>query len=424
MLSLTSLSRALIIGLFILIGFGSVSHATTIEVIATVDGVPITSHDLAERRNMLIKTTGIELTAENEAQINRDVLQMLIDDQIKIQAGTKVMRNQMNAVEERADSLVDQTFSQNQENPDEILRQLKIPREIIKQKFVADILWASIINNRFEGQFANAKTEAESERLQLEQNLNEPHINLDEIVLLPEPGRNYAATITLANQMVKAIRQGADFSRIAQQYSASGSAQTGGNVGWLLISKLDPELAELLSSLEPGDVTNPIDRNGAIIIYKLSGKRENGMADPMETQISLTRLIYPLDTQDDAEKLEAAAKIKRDTKEITNCSDLALLHESYNSGLPFNLGIFPLYSLTPELRDMIAPLDTGMMSEVVAYKEGMAIFMVCDKKAPQIDLPDIQTLEMNVKNRYFSVLSARYLNQLRRKAVIDIRKPF
>ena len=418
------LSRALFISVVMLMLSSISSFATVIEVVATVDGVPITSHELNERRNMLIKTTGLTITSENTAQINRDVLQMLIDDQIKISAGSKVLGSQMQIVVDNADNLINQTFSQNGENPNDVLRQLNIPREIIRLKFKADILWASIINNRFEGQFANARAEAEIELSQLEQNLNEPHINLDEIVLLPEPGRNYAATMNLANQMVNAIRQGADFNRIAQQYSASGSAQSGGNIGWILVDNLDPELARTIMPFQPGDITDPIDRDGAILIYKLSGKRENGMADPMETQIALTRLLYPLAANDDATRLEAAAKIKRNTKDITTCDELENLHLSYGSGLAFNLGILPLYSLAPELRDMVAPLDKGEMSEVIAYKEGMAAFMVCDKQAPQINLPDLDALELNVKNRYFSVLSSRYLNQLRREAVIDIRKSF
>ena len=418
------LSRAFFISIVMLMLSSISSFATLIEVVATVDGVPITSHELNERRNMLIKTTGLTMTSENTAQINRDVLQMLIDDQIKISAGSKVLGSQMQIVEDNADNLINRTFSQNGENPNDVLRELNIPREIIRHKFKADILWASIINNRFEGQFANARAEAEIELSQLEQNLNEPHINLDEIVLLPEPGRNYAATINLANQMVNAIRQGADFNRIAQQYSASGSAQSGGNIGWILVDNLDPELAQTIMPLQPGDITDPIDRDGAILIYRLSGKRENGMADPMETQIALTRLLYPLAANDDATRLEAAAKIKRNTTDITTCDELENLHLSYGSGLAFNLGILPLYSLAPELRDMVAPLDKGEMSEVIAYKEGMAAFMVCDKQAPQINLPDLDALELNVKNRYFSVLSSRYLNQLRREAVIDIRKSF
>jgi peptidyl-prolyl cis-trans isomerase SurA len=83
------------------------------------------------------------------------------------------------------------------------------------------------------------------------------------------------------------------FNRIAQQYSASGSAQSGGNIGWILVDNLDPELARTIMPLQPGDITDPIDRDGAILIYKLSGKRENGMADPMETQICVNPFALP-----------------------------------------------------------------------------------------------------------------------------------
>ncbi len=168
-------TKALLISIIMLSLSTMTGLATTIEVIATVDGVPITSHELNERRNMLVQTTGLTLTAENEAQINRDVLQMLIDDQIKISEGTKLLGNQMQMVEQSADQLIDQTFSQYGGNPDDVLRELNIPRTIIRHKFKADILWSSIINNRFEGQFANARAEAEIERNQLEQNLRAAH---------------------------------------------------------------------------------------------------------------------------------------------------------------------------------------------------------------------------------------------------------
>ncbi|MGB2097989.1 MAG: hypothetical protein ACPHW5_09360, partial [Candidatus Puniceispirillales bacterium] len=97
--------------------------------------------------------------------------------------------------------------------------------------------------------------------------------------------------------------------------------------------------------------------------------------------------FIPLNTDDDATRLEAAAQIKRDTKDIASCNDLEKLHVAYGSDLVFHLGILPLYSLAPDLRDMIAPLDKGIISDVVAYKEGIAAFMVCDKKAPQLELP-------------------------------------
>ena len=42
----------------------------------------------------------------------------------------------------------------------------------------------------------------------------------------------------MAQEIVKAARQGASFSGIAQQYSAAGSASRGGDVGWLFIERL------------------------------------------------------------------------------------------------------------------------------------------------------------------------------------------
>ena len=398
--------------------------AANIEVIATVDGIPITNHDLEQRRNMLIKTTGIRLTAENENQINRDVLQMLIDDTIKISEGTAILSGNMSAINQGADRLINATFAQNNENPDDVLASLDIPREVIHKKFKADIIWASIINNRFQGQFANAEAEAEIELERLKQNLQEPHINLDEIVLLPEPNRNYAATINLASQMVNAIRKGADFGRIAQQYSAAGSASNGGNIGWILESRIESDFRDILTSLKPGDITDPIDRDGAIIIYRVKGRRDSGHASPLEAEVILTRLLYPMTTIDEASRLEVAAKLTRETEAITTCQDLEVLNNSYGAGLPFMLGRMPLYNLAPNLRDLIAPLEAGMKTGPVAFNEGMAIFMVCDKSVPNTDLPSLETLTITIQNRYFSILSQRHLNQLRREALVDIRKNF
>lgn len=410
--------------IFTVMALSATGRAANIEIIATVDGIPITNHDLQERRNMLIKTTGLILTAENEDQINRDVLQMLIDDTIKISEGTAVLRNNLDVLDQGADRLINETFSQNNENPDAVLASLGIPRDVMHKKFKADIVWASIIQNRFQGQFANAKTEAEIELERLKKNLEEPHINLDEIVLLPEPSRNYAATINLANQMVNAIRKGADFGRIAQQYSAAGSASNGGNIGWVLENRIEPDINSILAPLKPGDITDPIDRDGAIVIYRIKGRRDSGKASPLEAEIILTRLFYPMTTDDEASRLEAAAKLTRDTQPISSCQELDNLNNSYGSELPFLLGKMPLYSLAPNLRDLIAPLDAGMKTKPVSFNEGMAVFMVCDKSVPQTDLPSLEALTQTIQNRYFSILSQRYLNQLRREAVVDIRKSF
>ncbi|MCG8624411.1 MAG: peptidylprolyl isomerase [Proteobacteria bacterium] len=395
--------------------------AVTISVLATVNGQPITSHDLAERRNMLIKTTGLRLTEDNRDQIDRDVLQMLIDDAIKIAEGERLFADRLEAVNRSADELIDRTLSQNGQDPDEVLAELEIPRHVMHSKFKADVLWASTIRSRFNSQFANAQSEAEAELEQMTEDIDKPHIRLSEIVLAPEPSRDVGATLALAEEIATTVRQGADFGRIAQQYSISGSAPNGGDLGWQPTDRIANETLAVTQSLGTGDVADPIDRDGTIYIYRVTGKRDRGYADPTEAVVSLARVLMPVEGNDDADRLEAAARVSRDTSSISSCEELLALHDQYASGLPFSLGAAPLYELSAPLRTLITPLEAGEISRPMNFTEGVAAFMVCEKTAPNADLPSLDELTLATQNNYFSVLSARYLNQLRRNAVIEIR---
>ena len=104
--------------------------AKSISVVATVDGTPISNIDFEERRNFLIKTTGITYNDENREQIDSDVLQMLVDDIIKINEGSSFGSGFEATARQRAIELVNQSFSQNGENPDDVLKALGISRDV------------------------------------------------------------------------------------------------------------------------------------------------------------------------------------------------------------------------------------------------------------------------------------------------------
>ena len=397
---------------------------TTIKIVATVDGAPITSHDVAQRRNMLVKVTGLKLTEDTSQQINRDVLQMLIDDQIKIQEGERLFSDLLVQVDARADLLVNETFAQSGQDADQVLRSLKIPREVIRNKFKADVLWASTIKSQFSTQFSNAETEAASSLKRLKENLEKPHVNLDEIVLVPEQGRSLSATRNLAEQIITAIRDGADFGRIAQQYSVSGSGRNGGNLGWAQLDRFHPEIRDVLANLKIGEIAPLLEHDGMVFIYRMRGLRQNGQPDPMEAVIELGRVLIPTNVTDDAAKLEAAARMTRDTAGISTCADLEALHQSYGSSFSFLLGEIALYDLSPRMRELLSPMKAGEITKPITFTEGIAAFMLCSKTVPQLTLPSHEQLVRNVEDKYFSVLSTKHLEKLRRLAVIDIRESY
>lgn len=412
-----------VMGLFLILGvaIGSNAIAKSISVIAVVDGTPISSIDFDERRNFLIKTTGIADTAETKQQIDNDVIQMLVDDAIKIAEGQKLGAGYETAARQRARELVNLSFSQNGEDPNEVMQRLKIDPSVAEQKFYADVLWASIIQSRFAKQLSNTRKEAENELERIKKNIQKPHANLDEIVLLPEPNRNYNDTLKLAAQMHKALLQGADFGRIAQQYSAAGSGRQGGQLGWVLIEKLPSKIRQIIEDSPTGTITRPVDFDGAIVIYRVKGIRVSGQTDPLEARVNLVRLVKPFDmTQANNDIMRSERQdLSKAVESINSCSELAALHDTYASGAKFDMGTFQINELSPRLQQVVTPLASNQKSDVINFAEGFVVFMVCEKDVPQLNLPAIEDIETSIRNKHFTTLSARYLSRLRKKAIIS-----
>ncbi len=392
------------------------ASSQSISVLAVVDGTPITSLDFQQRRNFLIKTTGIEDTSETKAQIDRDVLQMLIDDVIKVNEGLRLGPQHETQAKARASELVNQSFAQNGDDAATVLARLDINRETAEKKFYADVLWASTVQTRFSSQFAEAKNEAQKELGRIQKNTQKPQVSLDEIILLPDAGRNFSATKELANQIYDALGKGADFGRIAQQYSAAGSGRVGGAIGWVQIDRLPESVRPIAETAPRGTITRPINLDGALVIYRIKGRRIDGAADPLEARVTLARLAYPADLEKNL--AAATAQLRHDLISVSSCPELVALHKTYGADFEAEMGAFTLSDLPPQLQRTITPLESGEISDILNYDGGLAVFMVCDKELPQLSLPTVTEIENSIHNRYFTALSARHLSRLRKKAVI------
>lgn len=399
------------------------AYTASVQVIAVVDGKPITNIDFEERRHFLIKTTGINDTPEVREQINKDVLQMLIDDEIKIREGLKYGRDIGTTALQRANDLVNMSFSQNGENPDAVMENLGINRDVAARKFLADVLWASTLQNRFSDQFAGARNEAVAELERIQANALKPQINIDEIVLVPEPNRNYAETLKLGSQIYQALREGADFGRVAQQFSIAGSSQNGGKIGWSLIDRLPEQVRNAVENLVGGSITAPVEIDGAVAIFRVNATRRDGKADPLEAQIRIGRLLYPLPRNTDGDTANSVSNtIKNDISGLTSCDQVSQLHKQYGSSSEFDLGTAKLTDVAPHLRALLLPLDANQWTQPIRFSEGMAVFAVCEKTLPSLVLPSVEEIERSIQNRHFSVLSSRYLSRLRRQAVIEYKE--
>ena len=397
--------------------------AQSVTVIAVVNGQAITSLDLENRLAYLLDSTGIAMTDENEAQLREDVLQMLVDDKLKLMEAKRLVPNLIEAGRAQAREMVNDTYTSDTKSAGATLRELGLNRQIIEEKTAADIIWATLLRDRYKSQFDTADKLAEQALERAKEDLSQPQVRLSEIVLAPTPDRSTANNLEIAYQMIDAMNQGADFAAIARQYSASGSAQEGGNLGWIVLNTLPDLFTTAIEEAPSGAILAPINQDGIIYILRKDGVRAKGFIDPSQARVDIARALLPLSADtSSSDQLIAAGELQKRADTAKSCSDIEVLNNELGSGQPPFLFDLEIASITPNLRTIIEKLEVNQPSEPLNFAEGMVVFMVCKRTMPEVDLPSLENLKNAELNKIFAIISNRYLLRLRRGATIDIRQ--
>ena len=418
MLKKTSLLSAF--SLLFMLGTGLSQTNAALEIVAKVNGKAVTNYQVDQRAAFLHMVTNLEDTAQNRAQIKQDATQMLIDEILKLDASAALDPTLTQRSRETANKLVDENFAANGKTGSQRLREQGVDSSNIQQKFITYIVWGEFIRFKFQTKFAELDTIVDKVLARIEANARQPQVKLSEIILLPEPNRPLDRTLFLANEIIKAVNNGANFNAIAKQYSASGTATNGGQLGWVMLDQLPDHIQEQVKMTKIGAVSAPLQRDGLIILIRNEGSRQDGVADPSQDIITLARAVYPLSKDaSNADKLEAAAKLERDTASINSCDGLMALNQDYGSGIQGLIKNISLGSFNRPLQALVNELKASVPSKPLSFTEGISVFMLCYRISPKITLPSRDELLRVEFDKIFGSLSERYLLQLRRSAIIE-----
>ena len=391
-----------------------------LEIVAKVNGKAITNYDVDQRAAFLSMVTNLDDTVANRQQIRQDATQALIDEILKLEAAKAVDPTIVRKSREAAKNLVDENFASNGKIGSLYLQDKGIDATNVQAKFVSDIVWGEFIKYKFESKFKELDSIVGKALQRIEKNSKKSQVRLSEIILLPGPKRPMNKTLELANEIIKSVNRGANFNAIARQYSAAGTARSGGSLGWVLIDQLSPEVKKEIQKIEVGEVSTPLQRDGLVILIQKEGVLQNGVADPSQDIITIARAVYPLKkTASNTSKLEAAAKIARDAAKATNCNDLVNLNKDYGSQLNGLIKNVTLGSFSAPLQKLIKDLKVFVPSKPLSFVEGVSVFMLCERKAHKMILPSRDDVFSAEFNKIFGLLSERYLFRLRRSAIIE-----
>lgn len=102
-------------------------------------------------------------------------------------------------------------------------------------------------------------------------------VHLYQIMLAPIANESTDLLLEEARKILRQIEGGASFEDMARQFSKDDKKKNGGDWGWVERGDLAPDIEEVAFSLNEGQVSEPVVKDGYVFILYVTDKRNEGV---------------------------------------------------------------------------------------------------------------------------------------------------
>ncbi len=383
---------------------------------AVINDDIVTNHDLAQRVLFMMATTGAERNEATLRRIQQQALRNLIDEHLQMQESEKFEQTIPDTEVNRS---VARLFARNGLEPEEVitsLAQAGVSIETLRDQVRSEIAWQRIVNGLFGSRIRISDDQIDETLSRLSANASKPSFRVAEIYIEATPdigGIDGAMEGALA--MIAQANQGAPFPLLAQQFSSAPTAAKGGDLGWVHDDELRPELNEVLSTMKPGDVSQPIPVPGGVYVITLLETQQN----EADTLFKLKQVSMEVS---DKSKIETAlSDFANLTSDLDSCDSLAKDVEEIESLNTADMGEIKGSDMSDEMLSIVNSTEVGTLSRPVEAPQGPLAIMVCGKSLSGKNIPTRSQVEDRLTDQQLAQASKRHLRDMRRQATIVLR---
>jgi peptidyl-prolyl cis-trans isomerase SurA len=252
----------------------SIAAAQTEGIAAVVNDGAVSESDVKARMKLVVASSGMPNTAEIREKVRPQVLNILIDEQVRLQ---EAQRLGIDVTEEEVNQGIGIIASQNNLDMEtfvKAMRQDGIKERTLRQQVRAQLAWNNVIQQEI-----RPKIEISEQQIDIMEERINSRTGTDEYlvyeIFLSVPDQNEERDVKqLANKLHSQIQQRkAPFERMAAQFSEGATASKGGLLGWIQEGQLSEELDTQLSRLDKGSVSSPIRSLSGYHILLVRDKR-------------------------------------------------------------------------------------------------------------------------------------------------------
>jgi peptidyl-prolyl cis-trans isomerase SurA len=408
------------------------------SVVAIVNDSVISDYDLRQRVALFASTSGGRMpTASEMKDIREQVLKQLETERLEL---TEAAKNKISVSTEEVDKAIGNIIKDNHLSADQLSAMLAhndVRMATLRAQIAAQIAWSKTVENQYGDQVKVSPSNIDAEMARISAGADKPHFAVSEIFLSVDNPEQDEKVKADAENLETQLKQGAQFSAVARQFSQTPTAAQGGDLGIIVQGQLpSKELNDALAKLTPGEVSEPVRAPGGYYILYLRGREEGaGTKVPDAAQqahaanpdgsIPLGRLLFQTGPNPPAKMRDAVMHIAEQIRgSVVGCDRMPAISAQIKGTQYFNLGPMKPSDMSAEMRAAVMSAQPGEAATPFQSPAGIELIMRCDKpvqKTLVFQMPTRDEVEQQLYGEQVAVLARRYLRDLRRDADIETR---
>jgi peptidyl-prolyl cis-trans isomerase SurA len=397
-------------------------------IVAVVDNEPITNLEV----NSLAAMVDPAANKIGRESLLREALENLINESAQLQ-----MARQMNMqiAPTELQMAIDNTAQRNQISVEEMKQRLLSQgigweryRTQIKRQMLLQRVREREVTSRIKIQ--DHEVEAFLNESSKEQDVSKSDIHIAHILIgLSEKATPDEVTqaFNKANDILSQAKRGADFGKLAAEFSQAPDRVNGGQLGLRSPERYPTLFVDAVKPLQAAGLAGPIRSGAGFHILKLIERRSADALPSTITQTNARHILLRPSNQlsQDAARAQLAGFRQQIESGKASFEELAKLHSQDGSATQGgDLGWANPGTMVPEFEKVMDSLKLGDISDPLVSRFGVHLVQVLERREAPLSMRDKQDMARNIlRDRKFDETMKNWEREMRGRAYVEYRDP-
>ena len=391
-----------------------------LSIVAIVNDEPITMMDLDARIRLIIISSNLPNNLETRKNLSGQVLQSLISERLQHQEAKKLGIRVTNQEVENNIKFIEKQNNMPENQLIETLFQNGVPKSALPIRLKSNLIMQKLLQNIIRPKVIINNNEVNNEYNNLLANNGKMEYKFSEISFNFSNLSKKEDIILIAKQIRKKIIEEKNFEIIGKRIQENGTGVYKNN-NWKLTNKINKDIYLEIDKMEKDEISELVITNTGVSIIKIDGKREFKIPELSHTVSDIA--FISTDLPINKNKIDLLIEdIKNKTKNIKSCDEMTELSKIYGNKRGKYLGKILLKNLPKYFSEELKNLNINQPSKPIVADDGIYVTMICNyNKNLNQEYALKEMIKDNIRNRSTTILKERYLLDLNRKALIDVR---